>query len=69
MEEYRVAKSSFLSGATYDTNLGMLVLKLISGKIYTYYNVPKDVWEAFKNAESKGRFFATFIKGRYRDGV
>ena len=67
MEEYGIAKSSFISGATYDRNLGTLVLKLVSGKIYTYYNVPKDVWEAFKNSESKGNFFSSFIKGRYRE--
>lgn len=36
-----------------------------SGAWYIYYDVPVEVWHSFKNAESKGSFFNTDIKGKY----
>jgi hypothetical protein len=36
-----------------------------SGKYYTYYNVPMSVYQAFKLAPSKGRYFNKYVKGKY----
>jgi KTSC domain len=36
-----------------------------SGNTYTYYGVPKDVYERFLRAASKGQFFNDYIKDRY----
>jgi hypothetical protein len=37
----------------------------MSGNTYTYYGVPKDVYERFLHASSKGQFFNDYIKDRY----
>jgi hypothetical protein len=36
-----------------------------SGNTYSYYGVPKDVYERFLHAPSKGQFFNDYIKDRY----
>ncbi len=36
-------------------------------KVYEYKDVPEDVFESFKNADSLGSFFATKIKGIYEE--
>ena len=32
---------------------------------YKYFGVPQSLYEAFSEAESKGRFFNGFIRGRF----
>lgn len=34
-----------------------------AGSVYTYSNVPPDVFAEFQGAESKGKFFGERIKG------
>lgn len=36
-----------------------------SGELYRYYDVPPRVYDAFRKAMSKGRFFNAHIKDRY----
>ena len=36
-----------------------------SGELYRYYDVPHRVYEAFRNAGSKGRFLNHYIKDHY----
>jgi hypothetical protein len=43
-----------------------LVVVFTSGEDYTYYGVPRDVYEGFVNAPSKGQYINTNIKDRYR---
>lgn len=35
------------------------------GAVYSYFNVPKDVYERAEQAESIGKFLNTEIKGKY----
>jgi hypothetical protein len=42
-----------------------LHVTFVGGGAYTYYEVPKQVYTAFRAAFSKGQFFNTFIKDRY----
>jgi hypothetical protein len=42
-----------------------LNVTFMSGNTYTYYGVPKDVYERFLHASSKGQFFNDYIKDRY----
>ena len=42
-----------------------LLIQFTKTGYYTYYDVPIDVFEAFRDAPSKGKFFHNFIKGRY----
>lgn len=36
-----------------------------SGALYQYNGVPEDVFEAFRNASSRGRYLNLHIKGKY----
>lgn len=36
-----------------------------SAGTYMYHNVPEELFEGLKNADSKGRFMNENIKGRY----
>ena len=36
-----------------------------SERLYCYQGVKKDLYEAFLNAESKGRFFCENVKNKY----
>ena len=42
-----------------------LLVEYLSGTKYRYKNVPKELYEEFINAESKGRFMNSNIKGKF----
>lgn len=48
-----------------DGKNGFLTLG-IRGEEYYFQNVPKDVWIGFKEAESKGKYYNSVIKGNYK---
>jgi hypothetical protein len=49
----------------YDEAARELHVTFVGGGTYTYYQVPKQVYAAFRAAASKGRFLNAFIKDRY----
>lgn len=58
-------QSSNVAALGYDATAGVLRVRFKSGATYDYEEVPADVAEALNAAESKGRFVATVIKGRF----
>lgn len=42
-----------------------LDIELTNGRVYRYFDVPRDVYEAFMAAESKGRFYNDHIRDAY----
>ena len=44
---------------------GTLKVGFTSGKSYEYKDVPQEIFEAFKNSESKGKYFAKYIKNKF----
>ena len=56
--------SSLLSGIKYES--GNLTVFFRDGRNYVYHNVPKKVFEQFKNSPSKGKFYNQYIKGCYQ---
>jgi KTSC domain len=42
-----------------------LDIELTNGRIYRYFDVPRDVYEALMAAESKGRFYNDRIRDEY----
>lgn len=42
-----------------------LVVEYLAGTQYRYKKVPKEIYEQFLSAESKGRFMNEFIKNKY----
>ena len=58
-------QSTALSSADYDTDAQTLDILFVSGKRYTYENVPESVWEGLVSASSAGTYFHSRIKDRY----
>lgn len=61
-----VTNSSVFNEIAYDEKNYYLRIKMKTGMEYIYDNVPLSVWEGFKNAPSKGNYYATNIRGKYR---
>ena len=58
-------ESSSLVSIGFAREAHVLEIEFRSGAIYRYLGVPQTVFEALKNAESKGRYFAQSIRGKY----
>lgn len=59
-------RSSNLKSVGYDSETSTLEIQFHSGGIYQYFNVPIQRYEALMGASSKGRYFDTYIKDKYR---
>lgn len=57
--------SSFIKSAEYSENNQRLRLE-IGEHWYYYYGVTKQKINRFKKATSKGKYFCTYIKGKYK---
>jgi hypothetical protein len=57
--------SSAIDRIEYDEPTSRLYVTFASGKTYTYYRVPRSIYERFLLASSKGTFFNDYIKDRY----
>lgn len=58
-------QSSNIESIGYDHNAATLEVKFHSGEVYQYTNVPESVYKGLFDAESKGRYFHTNIRGKY----
>lgn len=58
--------SSNIAGIGYDESSNTLQVWFNNGTSYQYFDVPERVFEEMKNAESKGKFLASHIKGSFR---
>ena len=66
-EQFDTSQSSWIKAASYyscDGAKGYFVLRTYK-KVYLYKDVPKDLWNRFKQADSLGSFYNIQIKGRY----
>jgi len=43
----------------------VLEIRFESGRIYQYYNVPEEIYNAMLVAPSKGKYFNESIRGKY----
>jgi hypothetical protein len=50
----------------YDEDNRILGVEFKNGTLYHYYDIPETIFNAMKNAPSKGQFLAQSIKGVYR---
>lgn len=57
--------SSTVKRIDYSEENKELIVEFITGKRYSYANVPISVWEMALQAESIGRFLSVSIKGIY----
>lgn len=58
-------KSSNVSHIGYSAKEAILQVEFIGGSRYRYSDVPAEVFEEFRSAESAGKYFHKKIKGRY----
>jgi hypothetical protein len=60
--------SSNLKTAAYSTRDKTLVLTFVNRPRweYIYYHVSPKIWNAFLRAESKGKYFAEYIRDQYQ---
>ena len=65
--EWMHPQSSAIHKAAYHKDDQVMIIYFTSNiyKGYIFDEVPKDLWEEFKNAPSKGRFYNTRIKGKF----
>jgi hypothetical protein len=58
--------SSSLVAVGYDPARRELEVQFVSGRVYRYFGVVPQAYEAFMRAASKGRHFNEKIRDRYR---
>jgi hypothetical protein len=58
--------SSLIEDYVYDAEKAVLTITLTSGRIYAYEDVPPQVYEAFRFASSKGRYYNEYVRDRFR---
>lgn len=66
MEHYTNFNSSNVARISYSNSSALLEVEFLNGSIYHYYDVLPNIWEAFKDADSKGKFIHQNLKGQYR---
>lgn len=59
--------SSNLSAMRYDGETRLLQIRFISGRTYDFKDVPADVADGLKQADSAGKYFNSSIKGVYAE--
>lgn len=57
--------SSFIAALGYDGDTGVLTILFHSGHLHAYYQVPREVYAAFRAAEDLGDFYTAHIRGEY----
>jgi len=63
---YKSINSSALRAASYDSHEKNLIVAFNNGSIYNYASVPAKIWKMFLIADSQGRFFNKYIKGKFK---
>lgn len=59
--------SSNLSAMRYDEETRLLQIRFLSGRSYDFKDVPADVADGLKQADSPGKYFNSSIKGVYAE--
>jgi hypothetical protein len=58
-------RSSVIASADYDPVVRALDIAFTSGRRYTYFGVPEQVFDALLTASSAGEYFNAFIRDQY----
>lgn len=57
--------SSVIRRFVYDASSQELIIELVSGKAYIYEDVPRETYDLFLAAPSKGGFYNTQIRDEF----
>ncbi|WP_205510693.1 KTSC domain-containing protein [Longitalea arenae] len=66
MEYFRNFSSATVAKIGYEHSNAALEVEFHNGTVYQYFDVPEQVWEAFKASASKGEFLNNTLKGQFR---
>jgi hypothetical protein len=66
--DHFVPDSEAVDAAYYNADDQTLAVVLDGGSTYLYENFPPHVWQNFRSASSKGRFYALTVKSGYGPG-
>ena len=58
--------SSVIRAFDYDAQTRRLKVTFVTGKLYAYLDVPRDIAEALRAARSKGEYFNQAIRDHFR---
>ncbi len=61
----KIESSSVIEFLDYFEEEKVLEIYFLSGNSYVYFEVEPEVYQQFLNADSKGRFYNSQIKGYY----
>jgi hypothetical protein len=64
--DWQPLESKMLASAAYDADKRILYLRFRSGDVYRYFEFQSAEYQAFLDAESRGRFFLAHIRHRFR---
>ena len=64
--DWQPIESKMFHSAAYDAENCVLYLRFRSGDVYRYFKFPPEQNHEFLNAESKGRYFLSNIRDRFR---
>ncbi len=64
MDRLQVASSN-IREVGYDITTQTLEVEFLSGWVYQYYGVPKNLYQQIMQAPSKGQFLNQYIKNAY----
>ena len=59
-------ESSNLKSVGFDAKTKTLEVEFIHGGVYSYFDVPEEVFAGLMKAESKGGFFQKNVRGQFR---
>jgi KTSC domain len=59
-------ESKMFMSVAHDAEKRILYLRFQSGDVYRYFEFLANDYQAFLSAESRGRFFLTHIRDRFR---
>ena len=65
MERKRVSSSNIRS-IGYNAQDEILEVEFVNGGIYQYFGVPQKLHERFMAASSKGKFFSSHIRDKFK---
>lgn len=58
--------SSNVAAVGYDEDSSTLQLEFNNGAMYQYFDVPENIFEELRDADSVGGYLAEHVKGSYR---
>jgi hypothetical protein len=64
--DWQYFESKLLEASTYDGGKRILYLRFRSGEVYRYFGFPEEQYREFLDAESRGRYFLSNIRNRFR---